>query len=168
MNTESSSFIVDLPDEEFTARLGVVLAKALLKTKQDILDRGLVINLNGDLGAGKTYLMRSMLRALGFEGRVKSPTFSLLETYSVEQLAINHFDFYRFEDPTEFEEAGFRENYGPGKVVASEWTSKAQPYAPVADLLICLKDKDEGRSCELQAKSEFGHQLLELIKNEYA
>lgn len=168
MNTKSSSFTVALPDEEFTDRLGAALAKALLQKKQEILAEGLVINLVGDLGAGKTYLMRSMLRALGFQGRVKSPTFSLLESYTAQGMTINHFDFYRFEEPTEFDEAGFRENYGPGKIAASEWTSKAEPFAPAADLLICLKTQGDGRSCEFEAKNDLGRQIVELIKNEYA
>ena len=120
MNTDAHSLEFHLADEEATSELGARLARALDSFKSEILKKGLNIKLVGDLGAGKTYLMRSALRALGFEGRVKSPTFSLLETYKVDGFTVNHFDFYRFEDPVEFEEAGFRENYGPGRVVASE------------------------------------------------
>ena len=108
--------------------------------------------------------MRSALRALGFEGRVKSPTFSLLETYKVDGFTVNHFDFYRFEDPVEFEEAGFRENYGPGRVVASEWTSKAEPFVPQPDLTITLKNEGEGRVCDISANSALGNQVLEVLK----
>ena len=134
MNTDAHSLEFHLADEEATSELGARLARALDSVKSEILEKGLNIKLVGDLGAGKTYLMRSALRALGFEGRVKSPTFSLLETYKVDGFTVNHFDFYRFEDPVEFEEAGFRENYGPGRVVASEWTSKAEPFVPQPDL----------------------------------
>ena len=140
MNTDAHSLEFHLADEEATSELGARLARALDSVKSEILEKGLNIKLVGDLGAGKTYLMRSALRALGFEGRVKSPTFSLLETYKVDGFTVNHFDFYRFEDPVEFEEAGFRENYGPGRVVASEWTSKAEPFVPQPDLTITLKN----------------------------
>ena len=105
MNTDAHSLEFHLADEEATSELGARLARALDSVKSEILGKGLNIKLVGDLGAGKTYLMRSALRALGFEGRVKSPTFSLLETYKVDGFTVNHFDFYRFEDPVEFEEA---------------------------------------------------------------
>lgn len=165
MNTDAHSLEFHLADEEATSELGARLARALDSVKSEILKKGLNIKLVGDLGAGKTYLMRSALRALGFEGRVKSPTFSLLETYKVDGFTVNHFDFYRFEDPVEFEEAGFRENYGPGRVVASEWTSKAEPFVPQPDLTITLKNEGEGRVCDISANSALGNQVLEVLKN---
>ena len=92
MNTDAHSLEFHLADEEATSELGARLARALDSVKSEILEKGLNIKLVGDLGAGKTYLMRSALRALGFEGRVKSPTFSLLETYKVDGFTVNHFD----------------------------------------------------------------------------
>ena len=154
MNTDAHSLEFHLADEEATSELGARLARALDSVKSEILEKGLNIKLVGDLGAGKTYLMRSALRALGFEGRVKSPTFSLLETYKVDG----------FEDPVEFEEAGFRENYGPGRVVASEWTSKAEPFVPQPDLTITLKNEGDGRVCDISADSALGNQVLEVLK----
>ena len=164
MNTDAHSLEFHLADEEATSELGARLARALDSVKSEILEKGLNIKLVGDLGAGKTYLMRSALRALGFEGRVKSPTFSLLETYKVDGFTVNHFDFYRFEDPVEFEEAGFSENYGPGRVVASEWTSKAEPFVPQPDLTITLKNEGDGRVCDISADSALGNQVLEVLK----
>ena len=101
MNTDAHSLEFHLADEEATSELGARLARALDSVKSEILGKGLNIKLVGDLGAGKTYLMRSALRALGFEGRVKSPTFSLLETYKVDGFTVNHFDFYRVDAPRE-------------------------------------------------------------------
>ena len=107
-STQKEILSLVLPDEASTESLGKRLAEAVLKHSKEITDRGLNIRLQGTLGAGKTTLTRALLRALGFSGRVRSPTFTLVETYSVQGLAINHFDFYRFESPEEFEEAGFR------------------------------------------------------------
>lgn len=118
----------------------------------------------GAIRRGKIYLMQIRSARPRFEGRVKSPTFSLLETYKVDGFTVNHFDFYRFEDPVEFEEAGFRENYGPGRVVASEWTSKAEPFVPQPDLTITLKNEGEGRVCDISANSALGNQVLEVLK----
>ena len=96
------------------------------------------MRLEGDLGAGKTSLVRAMLRRLGWTGAVKSPTFTLLETYEAGGLKVNHFDFYRFETPEEFEDAGFADLYAAGAVCASEWSSKAAPFVPAADLTVSL------------------------------
>ena len=145
MNTDAHSLEFHLADEEATSELGARLARALDSVKSEILKKGLNIKLVGDLGAGKTYLMRSALRAL-------------------DGFTVNHFDFYRFEDPVEFEEAGFRENYGPGRVVASEWTSKAEPFVPQPDLTITLKNEGEGRVCDISANSALGNQVLEVLK----
>lgn len=164
MDNDRTSFRLQLPDELSTERLGKALANAIDKNKPAVISEGLNIRLVGELGAGKTYLMRSVLRALGFDGRVKSPTFSLLESYKVDGFTVNHFDFYRFEDPVEFEEAGFRENFGPARLTATEWTSKAEPYVPAPDLTICLKTQDEGRLCEITADSPLGINVLNSIK----
>ena len=116
--------------------------------------------LEGNLGAGKTSLVRAMLRRLGFAGPVKSPTFSLVETYPVAGLTLNHFDFYRFEEPEEFEDAGFRDLFGPGFVSATEWTEKASPYVPDADLVIELALEGLGRRAVLKGLTPLGEALV--------
>ncbi len=151
-----------LPDD--TDRLGRVLAAALAAERETIASNGLALRLEGNLGAGKTTLMRAMLRALGFEGAVKSPTFSLLETYAVAGMTVNHFDFYRFESPEEFEDAGFRDLYAAGAVCASEWSEKAEPFLPAADLAIELKHVDLGRTAHLAANTGIARKLLDLIE----
>ena len=115
-----------LPTPEDTDRLGLLLAQSLLDNRQAITQLGLNIRLEGDLGAGKTSLTRATLRALGVSGRIKSPTFTLLETYPIDsEIEVFHFDFYRFESPEEFLDAGFRENFAPGHITFCEWSEKA-------------------------------------------
>ena len=96
-------FTLTLADETATLLLGAQFAQ--------VLHPGLVIFLNGDLGAGKTTLARGILRGLGYQGKVKSPTYNLVELYKISKLYLYHFDFYRFEEPTEWEDAGFREYF---------------------------------------------------------
>ncbi len=112
----SAVFRLDLPDEAATLELGARLAGALAP--------GLAIWLRGDLGAGKTTLTRGLLRELGFTGRVKSPTYTLVELYSFPRFNLYHFDLYRFADPDEWEDAGFREYFNPGSVCLVEWPDK--------------------------------------------
>jgi len=100
-----------------------------------------LIELRGDLGAGKTTFARHLLRGLGVTGRIKSPTYAVVETYQVGPLAIAHFDFYRFNDPEEWEEAGFRDLFAAPGLKLVEWPDKAQGRLPPADLVL------EIRSC---------------------
>ena len=152
--------VVSLPLPEDTDRLGRAISVAL-RTRADELRRtGLAVRLEGDLGAGKTSLVRAVLRGLGWEGAVKSPTFSLLETYAVEGLEFNHFDFYRFESPREFEEAGFRDMFGSGRITACEWSEKAADYLPAADLEITLTVDKAARRAHLAALSDAGKKVL--------
>ncbi len=145
-----------LADENDTNQLGAKLAQAILENKDAVRTNGLNIRMNGDLGAGKTALTRALLRRLGYERRVKSPTFTLLETYPFAEFQVNHFDFYRFESPEEFDDSGFREFFGPRNVAISEWTQKAQPFVPEADLEIFLEIKGEGRSVAITSHSPIG------------
>ncbi len=150
-----------LADESATARLGAALAHAIERARGAIAARGLVIGLSGDLGAGKTSLVRAMLRTLGVTGPVKSPTFALLEPYVVSSLDFYHFDFYRFADPLEFDAAGFRELFGPGAVCVIEWPERAGGLAPTPDLALTLKVEEEGgRRVHLAAHSELGVECL--------
>jgi tRNA threonylcarbamoyladenosine biosynthesis protein TsaE len=119
------------------------------------------IALHGDLGAGKTTLVRHLLRALGVAGRIKSPTYAVVEPYELAQFPAWHFDFYRFDDEREWEDAGFRDIFaGPGLKLA-EWPEKAGPLLPLADLdvHIALRD-DGGRDVRLQPNTPRGRELL--------
>jgi len=157
-----------LPDEEATARLGAALAHSIEGEAAAIAAGGLVVALAGDLGAGKTSIVRAMLRTLGVTGAVKSPTFSLVEPYVVSRLDFYHFDFYRLADPGEFSSAGFREMFGPGAVCLVEWPDKAAGQLPAADLRMALQVADPGRHARLTAASELGAACLQRIATEMA
>lgn len=109
--------------------------------------RDAFIELHGTLGAGKTTFARQLLQALGVTGRIKSPTYAVLESYEVAGLAISHFDFYRFKDPQEFEDAGFRDVFASPGLKIAEWPEQAEGLLPVADLRVELipLDGDERR-----------------------
>ena len=120
----------------------------------------MVLHLSGELGAGKTTLVRGILRALGYAGPVKSPTFTLVEVYEVSRLYLYHFDFYRFDSPSELAEAGFREYFHPDAVCLIEWPEKAGPQLPVADLSLVMHVTATGRRVEMFAATEAGRQCL--------
>ncbi|MBQ9240262.1 MAG: tRNA (adenosine(37)-N6)-threonylcarbamoyltransferase complex ATPase subunit type 1 TsaE [Duodenibacillus sp.] len=152
------------PDEDATVSFARTLAQALSHVHPQIRDKGFNLRLTGDLGAGKTTLTRALLRALGVTGRVKSPTFELVSDYTVlGDIEFHHFDFYRFESPVEFEDAGFRDLFGPGRITASEWSEKAAPYLPEADLDIVLTIQGESRTASLTAFSDSAHTILQEI-----
>ena len=124
--------------------------------------RDAFIALQGDLGAGKTTFVRHLLRALGIAGRIKSPTYAVVEPHEApDGLAIFHFDFYRFSDPREWEDAGFRDIFaGPGLKLA-EWPENAAGRIPLADLAIKIEAMtDDTRSVTLRAHTERGTRLL--------
>lgn len=141
-----------LPDPAATDALGARIAPSL--------QPGMVIFLRGDLGAGKTSLARAMLRALGYEGRVKSPTYTLVELYTVSRLNLYHFDFYRFHDPHEWVEAGFRDLFNETSVCLVEWPEKAGGLLPPADLAIHLQIRGAERDAVLTATSEKGRKCI--------
>ncbi len=125
--------------------------------------RNAFIALHGDLGAGKTTFVRHLLRALGVQGRIKSPTYAVVEPHdAADGLAVYHFDFYRFDDPREWDDAGFRELFaGPGLKLA-EWPEKAAGMLPPADLDLRIESDADGlRTVQLHAASAAGGTLLE-------
>jgi len=122
-----------------------------------------LIELQGDLGAGKTTLARHLLRALGVQGRIKSPTYAVLEPYTLAESGLNiwHFDFFRFNDPREWEEAGFRDIFASPGLKLVEWPEKAGSHLPRPDLVIHIEMlTDESRAVTLTAHSATGAQLL--------
>lgn len=127
--------------------------------------RNAFVSLRGNLGAGKTTLVRHLLRALGVQGRVKSPTYAVVEPYSPPGLDIWHFDFYRFNDPREWEDAGFRDIFASPGLKLAEWPDKAAGVLPLPDLEIRLEvNPDQSRSAALRAQSTVGMALLQTLQ----
>jgi tRNA threonylcarbamoyladenosine biosynthesis protein TsaE len=141
-----------LPDEAATRALGARLAC--------VIEPGLFVSLKGDLGSGKTTFVRGLLRGLGHEGRVKSPTYTLVELYTVSRLNLYHFDFYRFHDPKEWRDAGFSEYFSDAAVCLVEWPEKAAGLLPVADLEMVFEFAGDGRDLEIHAGTESGKACL--------
>ena len=120
------------------------------------------ITLHGDLGAGKTTLTRHLLQALGVSGRIKSPTYAIVESYETPAFPIWHFDFYRFNDPQEWEDAGFRDIFASTGLKLVEWPQKADGLLPPCDLDISLQtDAAEQRQVSLHSYSACGAALLQ-------
>lgn len=142
-----------LPNEAATLAFGAQLAKELVP--------GLTFYLEGDLGAGKTTLVRGMLRSLGYNGRVKSPTYTLAETYSLPAFELYHYDLYRMHDPREWLDAGFRDATGSTAVSLIEWPEKAAGWLPQPDVIIRFTIADEAREIECEAASPRGAHYLE-------
>jgi len=167
----------ELPDEAATDAFGARFAHALeacraqspksAQATQTAPFNGLHVQLLGDLGAGKTSLVRATLRALGHTGRVRSPTYTLVEPYTVEtpngELQLYHFDLYRFSDPAEWADAGFREYFAAGAVCLVEWPQRAGGLLGVPDLVFSLEPgvHGEGRVLTAYAYSASGKACLE-------
>ena len=119
------------------------------------------IDLQGELGAGKTTLVRHLLRALGVQGRIKSPTYAVVEPYELPDLNVWHFDFFRFSDPREWLDAGFRDIFANPGLKIAEWPDKAAGCLPLADLVLHLEvNEDESRQVTLKAQTALGATLL--------
>lgn len=149
------SLNLQLADPTATEGLGASLGPTLVP--------GLVIYLRGDLGAGKTTLVRGLLRALGHTGNVKSPTYTLIEPYVVSRLDLYHFDFYRFSFPEEYLDAGLDEYFAGHGVCLVEWPDRAAPFVPPPDLEIVMEVAGEGRRATLRAVTEAGRSCLSAI-----
>ena len=141
-----------LNDEAATLAFGARLAR--------VIEPGLSVHLHGDLGSGKTTLARGLLRGLGYQGRVKSPTYTLVELYTISRLNLYHFDFYRFRDPREWRDAGLDEYFNDASVCLVEWPEKAAGLLPDADLDIALELAGDGRELSLYAGTESGKACL--------
>ena len=145
-----------LRDEFATEAAGARLARAL--------GGGMIVTLSGDLGAGKTTLVRGCLRALDWAGPVKSPTYPLVELYPLSSLYFYHFDFYRFADPSEWETAGLADCFGPHAVCLVEWPERVAGRLPMPDLALTLTYPADpslpGRDLALAALTEGGERCL--------
>src|SRR5678815_4242208 len=141
-----------LPDAAATARLGEALARGV--------EPGRVLHLTGDLGTGKTTLVRGLLRALGIQGAVKSPTYTWVEPYELSRLDLYHFDFYRFADRTEWLSSGLREYFRPDAFCIVEWPEKVGALLPPPDLEVRLGYDGEARRASVQSHSPAGESWL--------
>ncbi|MBU3560400.1 tRNA (adenosine(37)-N6)-threonylcarbamoyltransferase complex ATPase subunit type 1 TsaE [Polynucleobacter hallstattensis] len=162
-----NSFTQHCRQEADTAALAQKLASSLGHLFQADQSAHLNISLEGDLGAGKTTFARHLIQGLGYEGRVKSPTYTLCEPYPLiihgKTLAINHFDLYRMRDPLEWQEAGFAEYFDEPGFCLVEWPEKAEGTLPVFDIeihLMASTDESE-RNILFQASSIQGMTVLD-------
>jgi len=128
-------------------------------------DAGLLVTLEGELGAGKTSLVRAFLHGLGHTGRVRSPTYTLMEPYSLVGKRILHLDLYRLGDPGELEFLGFRDLLDEENIVLIEWPERAGDLIPTPDLAVRLTYEGEGRRIHISAGTERGRRLLSHLPN---
>ncbi|MCL4791317.1 MAG: tRNA (adenosine(37)-N6)-threonylcarbamoyltransferase complex ATPase subunit type 1 TsaE [Gammaproteobacteria bacterium] len=155
----AQSRTLTLADPAATERLGHAVAQALVAQQPVTFS----LYLEGELGAGKTAFARALLAGLGYEGRVPSPTYTLVEPYSAAGFQLLHADLYRLEDPAELEALGIADQFGPGCLLLVEWPVRGQGRLPPADIRLCLSVAGQGRQAALEARSAAGERLLELL-----
>lgn len=144
-----------LADAEATQSLGAELARGIAPG---------IVYLNGDLGAGKTTLARGFLRGLGYDGKVRSPTYTLVEPYALEPYRVYHLDLYRLADAEELEWLGLRDMLAEDALLLVEWPERGSGYLPAADLIVDLDYSGAGRSASLQAGSAVGERWLQAME----
>jgi len=150
--------IIDLPTERASEEVAARLAGCLVSP--------LVITFSGEIGAGKTTLIRAMLRNLGVTSAIKSPTFSLVETYQTNDLQIHHFDLYRVHDESELDYIGFRDYFSDNTVCCIEWPERAVSCLKNADVGFSLSLKGVGREMQARAFSSAGASMLSCLLGE--
>jgi len=147
---------VELADESATLALGAQLAPGIAP--------GRVLTLRGALGSGKTTLVRGLLRALGVTEHVKSPSYALVELYTISSLNLYHFDFYRFKDRTEWMNSGFRDYFSSASACIVEWPERAAGLLAPPDLDLRLEFARSGRTATLGAHTPAGHGWLDAVR----
>lgn len=146
-----------LPDEAALRQLALAFGRCLRAP--------LVIYLQGDLGSGKTTFARALIQGLGYSGRVKSPTYGLLESYQVGGFDFLHLDLYRIENPAELEYLAISEQFTENGVLLIEWPEKALETLPAADIRMIFKESGEIRSIEFEVNSEMGLKVIGSLKS---
>lgn len=149
---------IELDSEQQQIRFGETLAALLPKVA--------VVYLEGDLGAGKTTLVRGVLRGLGWGGNVKSPTYTIVEPYELDGVNLYHFDLYRLADPEELEYLGLREMLGHG-MLFFEWPERGEGFLPQPDCVIRIAQKQEGRALTIETADPALQQQLEAAIREF-
>lgn len=145
-----------LADETATVDFGRLLGQALMAN--------MVVFLRGELGAGKTTLVRGVVGALGHSGAVKSPTYTLVEPYEFADVTVYHFDLYRLADPEELEYIGIRDYFGPNGISLIEWDERGAGMLPAPDIIIELQRSDEGRDVTMLSYSDKGRQVVDRLQ----
>jgi len=148
-----------LADESATIAIGKKLADIVKKQ----LEQGIVVYLYGDLGAGKTTLTRGFVQGMGHVGHVKSPTYTLVEPYDLDDWLVYHFDLYRLSDPEELEYMGIRDYFATNCCCFIEWPDKGQGMIKEPDLRIDLAYSEEKRTINIQAKSTLGELIVNAL-----
>ena len=149
---DEQNLILFLSDEKASKQWAAKLAQQL--------HAPLIITFSGDIGAGKTTIIRAMLRALGIQCAIKSPTFSLVESYSCGDFFVHHFDLYRIYNEDELEYIGFRDFFSEHAICCIEWAEHARSSLPNVDIHCKLKSKETGRELELKALSAAGQKVV--------
>lgn len=126
----------------------------------------LVIFLEGVLGAGKTTFCRGFLQALGYQGKVKSPTYALVESYEFPFGQVHHFDFYRIHDPLELEHMGIQEYFTHETICLIEWAEQGMPLLPAPDLRIKIEMQPSGRRVRIEPHSDYGRTILKRFEDD--
>lgn len=151
------SFEAHLNDEIATVAMGNTVAA--------IIEQGAVIYLHGDLGAGKTTFTRGVVQGFGHTGKVKSPTYTLVEPYELTRANVYHFDLYRLGDPEELEYMGIRDYFSEQAICIVEWPEKGGEFIPVPDLDITLSYVGDERKIVINSVSERGIAIVEKLTN---
>ena len=154
MTTKKSTIFI--ANEEATVAIGKRLGYAMQQQTQAV-----VIFLQGDLGVGKTTLCRGILRSLGYQAAVKSPTYTVVESYALTQRVLHHFDLYRLSHPQELEYLGIRDYFSAQTLNLIEWPDKGYGVLPSADLVVELSVKAHGRRLSLHHQSTVGQAILQ-------
>lgn len=153
----SRSFKSHLSDDIATVTMGNRIAA--------IIEQGAVIYLHGDLGAGKTTFTRGIVQGFGHTGKVKSPTYTLVEPYELERANVYHFDLYRLGDPEELEYMGIRDYFSAQAICVVEWPEKGGEFIPVPDLNITLSYVGDERNIVINSASVRGSVIIEKLNN---